>query len=267
MRESVFYAFWPWQVSVSKIWTQPLLPFLCFSSEWTAAFRDTIRHYFALFCLKHGTVRGHQTLNLTPRPHSVCSLSLSLFLSVFLCCGVFALCGGLSLGFENPVGLFPGPRYERWLFERMLGLGPLHKNVWCFGGFAFRRRSGSTSVLFSKSRVDESDIQIQVTWLLAGPLLWLTLGPRNWRFLAIIVGVQDLELTANGGPQVPKGSKRCFPNGFATEKNPWEGRRMPENSRVLSILVPSAVADPDQPLNAPLWKTPFRKHRLLLLGS
>ena len=34
-----------------------------------------------------------------------------------------------------------------------------------------------------------------------------------------------------------------------------------------SMLVPSALADPDRPLNAPLWKTPFRKHRLLLLGS
>ena len=33
-----------------------------------------------------------------------------------------------------------------------------------------------------------------------------------------------------------------------------------------SILVPSALADPDRPLNAPLWKTPFRKHHLLLLG-
>ena len=34
----------------------------------------------------------------------------------------------------------------------------------------------------------------------------------------------------------------------------------------LSILVPSALGDPDHPLNARLWKTPFRKHRLLLLG-
>ena len=29
-----------------------------------------------------------------------------------------------------------------------------------------------------------------------------------------------------------------------------------------SILVPSALADPDQPLNTQLRKTPFRKHRL-----
>ena len=34
----------------------------------------------------------------------------------------------------------------------------------------------------------------------------------------------------------------------------------------LSILVPSALGDADHPLNARLWKTPFRKHRLLLLG-
>ena len=30
--------------------------------------------------------------------------------------------------------------------------------------------------------------------------------------------------------------------------------------------MPSALADPDHPLNTPLRKTPFRKHRLLLLG-
>ena len=34
-----------------------------------------------------------------------------------------------------------------------------------------------------------------------------------------------------------------------------------------SILVPSAVTDPHRPPNAPLRKTPFRKHRLLLLGQ
>ena len=34
-----------------------------------------------------------------------------------------------------------------------------------------------------------------------------------------------------------------------------------------SILVPSAVTDPDRPPNAPLRKTPSRKHRLLLLGA
>ena len=33
-----------------------------------------------------------------------------------------------------------------------------------------------------------------------------------------------------------------------------------------SILVPSALAGPDHPLNTPFRKTPFRKHRLLLLG-
>ena len=34
-----------------------------------------------------------------------------------------------------------------------------------------------------------------------------------------------------------------------------------------SIWIPPAVADPDDHLNTPLWKTPFRKHRLLLLSN
>ena len=44
----------------------------------------------------------------------------------------------------------------------------------------------------------------------------------------------------------------------------WKQRCL-KTSVFSSILVPSAVADPDHPLNTTL-KTPFRKHRLLLLG-
>ena len=42
LRESVFYAFWAWQVFVSKVWTQPLPPFLCFSSRMNVSIS---RHY------------------------------------------------------------------------------------------------------------------------------------------------------------------------------------------------------------------------------
>ena len=45
-------------------------------------------------------------------------------------------------------------------------------------------------------------------------------------------------------------------------------KECPQTPVFSGILVPSALADPDpdHPLNTPLWKTPFRKHRLLLLG-
>ena len=49
-------------------------------------------------------------------------------------------------------------------------------------------------------------------------------------------------------------------------KNPSEGQRVTETPVFSCILVPSALADPDHPLHTPLPKTPFRKHRLLLLG-
>ena len=85
------------------------------------------------------------------------------------------------------------------------------------------------------------------------------------------------EFHANGNRvQAPRGSKQCFPNGvfqiphlgFRQRKTPPEGQIMPENANVfLFILVPSSLADPDHALNTPLWKTPFRKHHLLLLGS
>ena len=41
------YTFWAWQVFVSKIWTQPLLPFLCFSSRMNGSMSQ---HYTTLFC-------------------------------------------------------------------------------------------------------------------------------------------------------------------------------------------------------------------------
>ena len=47
MRESVFSAFWAWQLFVSGIRTQPLLPFLCFSSRMNGSIS---RHYTTLFC-------------------------------------------------------------------------------------------------------------------------------------------------------------------------------------------------------------------------
>ena len=57
-----------------------------------------------------------------------------------------------------------------------------------------------------------------------------------------------------------------FLTSACDRENPLsEGQRMPENTTVFSVLVRSALAEPDQPLNAPVWKTPFRKHRLLLL--
>ena len=46
MRESVIYAFWAWQVFVSKFWTQPPNPFLCFSSRMNGSIS---RRYTTLF--------------------------------------------------------------------------------------------------------------------------------------------------------------------------------------------------------------------------
>ena len=74
--------------------------------------------------------------------------------------------------------------------------------------------------------------------------------------------------------QCPKGSKRCFPNGvfqiphlgLRLRKTPSEDKKCLKTPVFSGILVPSALGDPDRPVNAPLWKTPFRKHRLLLLG-
>ena len=72
----------------------------------------------------------------------------------------------------------------------------------------------------------------------------------------------------------PKGSKRCFPNGvfqiphlgLRQKKTPPEGQRMFESTSIFKHFAAFCLADPDHPLNTPLWKTPFRKHRLLLFG-
>ena len=64
--------------------------------------------------------------------------------------------------------------------------------------------------------------------------------------------------------------KRCFSDSsprLATEENPLQKDKECLKTPVfLSILVPYALADPDEPLNTPLRKILFRKRRLLLLG-
>ena len=74
--------------------------------------------------------------------------------------------------------------------------------------------------------------------------------------------------------RLPKGSKRGFPNGVFESHSlasrltntPLEGSKMHDNTSVLEHLVPSALVRSDHPLSTPLWKTPFRKHRLLPSG-
>ena len=58
-----------------------------------------------------------------------------------------------------------------------------------------------------------------------------------------------------------------FLTRLATEVIPFQrGKDCLKTPLFSIILVPSALADPGHPLNTPLWKTPFRKHRLSLLG-
>ena len=58
----------------------------------------------------------------------------------------------------------------------------------------------------------------------------------------------------------PKGSKRCFPNGvfqirhLALRQRKAQAPKCFKTPVFLSILVPSALADPDHPLNTPFLK-------------
>ena len=77
--------------------------------------------------------------------------------------------------------------------------------------------------------------------------------------------------TPNCSENDPKGSKRRFPNrvfqiphlGLRQREALPEGRRMPENTTLFKHFGAFCPC-PDHPPSAPLWKTPFRKHRLLL---
>ena len=67
-----------------------------------------------------------------------------------------------------------------------------------------------------------------------------------------------------------KGSKRCFPNGVfqishlgLRQRNATsEGKRMPENTSVFKHFGGFCPCRSWRPIDTPLWKTPFRKHRL-----
>ena len=89
-----------WQVFVFKVWTQPLLPFLCFSS-WM---NDSIsRHYTTLFCtisFENLLLRGHPILMCQDhqlkkgvfRKGSFRNLCARAFFCVFLCSEVIFSC-------------------------------------------------------------------------------------------------------------------------------------------------------------------------------
>ena len=72
-------------------------------------------------------------------------------------------------------------------------------------------------------------------------------------FLGQILAVDSL-------PTIPKGSKRCFPNGVfqiphlgtRQRKTHQRNKECMKTPMFSSVLVPSALADPDRPLNAPL---------------